>query len=105
MTHLTEQLELLFDAYMINETDRQSNMNLAILKGVSELREKQKVVRDLLVEDSLFRKALTGDVRACVTWLNHRMPSEWNASFTVPPVSLAVLLRELQHLAKSDIDD
>ena len=45
-----------------------------------ELREAIKRGRDASDErviDSLYRKALTGDVGACCFWLKNRRPSEW----------------------------
>ena len=45
-----------------------------------ELREALKRGRDGADErviDSLYRKALTGDVGACCFWLKNRRPSEW----------------------------
>jgi hypothetical protein len=45
-----------------------------------ELREALKRGRDASDErvvESLYRKALTGDVGACCFWLKNRRPSEW----------------------------
>ena len=46
----------------------------------AELREALKRGRDASDErvvESLYRKALTGDVGACCFWLKNRRPSEW----------------------------
>lgn len=105
MTHLTEQLELLFDAYKIVDTPNEARINELCLDGLLTLREKQQTVRNLLVEDSLFRKALMGDVRACLTWLSFRAPQEWNAKHLSPAASSFSVSDHIDFLLQNPVPD
>jgi hypothetical protein len=49
----------------------------AMATGISIRIDRQKTVRALLVEDALFRKALQGDIRACIAFLKIYMPNVW----------------------------
>jgi len=78
----SENLITLHDAYTVNPKKSDVKRWEAIYDGLLTIRTLQKNVKNLLVEDALYRKALSGDVRACLTWLSFRM-SEWNAKASI----------------------
>jgi hypothetical protein len=97
---LTESLETLHDLYKPEKAGTDAEHWESILACIKERRKLQAEVRSLLVEDALFRRAIGGDVRACLTWLKFNMPENWSdkhkpdffADFTDPNIEIDELL-------------
>ena len=45
--------------------------------AISATLKQTKDVTDVAVENALFKKAMSGDVAACIFWLKNRRPDKW----------------------------
>ena len=51
--------------------------------AISAILKQTKAVVDAAVENALLKKALAGDVTACIFWLKNRRPEVWRDKVTV----------------------
>lgn len=51
--------------------------------AISATLKQTKAVVDVAVENALLKKALAGDVTACIFWLKNRRPEAWRDKVTV----------------------
>lgn len=61
---------------------------------ISVALKKGKDVADYEVENALYKKALMGDVTACIFWLKNRKPEQWRDRKETP--ELNIMKRELE---------
>jgi len=69
-----------------------------MLTSLKARRDRQNEVRAMLVEDSLFKTALKGDVRACITWLKVHMPEVWDGGCSPPGTKIGDVDEEIEKM-------
>ena len=58
---------------------------------------------DAAVADSLYRKALSGDVTACIFWLKNRRPDQWRDRRSVDAAITVTANRSIQELTDDEL--
>ena len=72
--------------------------------AISATLKQTKDVTDVAVENAVFKKAMSGDVAACIFWLKNRRPDKWRDKVTVTDGTniekLDELISSIDNLAK-----
>ena len=95
-------------------TDADIAKNIGINKGTMcewknrfpEFAEALKITRDyadFLVENALFKKAISGDTTAMIFWLKNRKPRQWRDHPEAPTVTDDALLMYLEGFKNADV--